>query len=75
MDKEMHKASIKCVRELFKYIKQNLVSDEEMEFYTCWAEEEDQEKNKSLDKVISLNNYNFDTPFKFEDKEYIIFKL
>jgi hypothetical protein len=64
----------KCLEELFKYIKENISDEEEFEIYTCWANEEGEERNMELDKVIDLKSFIIPESFDFIEKEYIVIK-
>jgi len=64
----------KCLEELFKYIKENISDGEEFEIYTCWADEESEERNMELDKVIDLKNFIIPESFDFVEREYMVIK-
>lgn len=47
---------------------------EEFEIYTCLTDEEGEERNKKLDKVIDLKSFIIPEAFDFVEREYIVIK-
>lgn len=73
-DIDCYKANHKCISMLFEYIAEHICKDEVIEFYPCWADEEEFARNKDLDMVINLNEYSLPEEFEFKDKQYVIFR-
>lgn len=71
-DIEHYKANIKCINELSNYIRRNIKENEEIEIYTCWANEEGEERNHNLDTVIDLKTFNIGDNFEFKERQYIL---
>lgn len=71
---EAYNSNKKCLEELFKHIEENISDGEEFEIYTCWADEEGEERNKKLDKVIDLKSFVIPESFDFQEREYIVIK-
>jgi hypothetical protein len=64
----------KCVNLLINLIKENVSDNEYVEVYTCWADEEGEERDISLDKEIDLKNFSTEQEFEFKEREYVKFK-
>jgi hypothetical protein len=62
----------KCLIELFKFIEENINENEEIEIYTCWADEEEEGPNRKLDMTINLNSFEIGDNFELKDKQYIV---
>jgi len=71
-DIEHYKANLKCINELFNYIRRNISENEEIEIYTCWANEEGEERNLNLDTVIDLKTFSIGDHFEFKERQYIL---
>ena len=74
LDYEMYKANRKCINELFNFIRNNSIENDELEIYSCWVDEEGFEKNRNLCKEIDLKLFTLEDSFNFKDREYIIVK-
>lgn len=71
-DIEHYKANLKCINEFFYYIRRNIFENEEFEIYTCWANEEGEERNHNLDTVIDLKTFSIGDHFEFKERQYIL---
>lgn len=71
-DPQMYMLNKKCVNELFAYIRQNICENEEIEIYTCFINEECDERNDNLDMVIDLQNFNSSDGFELKEKQYVL---
>jgi hypothetical protein len=69
---ESYSANKKCLKELFKLIEENINEDENMEIYSCWADEEDEPRNRKLDMSINLVSFEIGDNFELKDKQYIV---
>jgi hypothetical protein len=65
-------ANKKCLKELFKLIAENINEDEEMEIYSCWADKEEDPRDRRLDTVINLNSFEIGENFELKHKQYIV---
>lgn len=74
MDYERYKINKKCLRELFKFISDSLIEGEEIEIYSCWADEELMKRDRKLDMSININSFELETNFELKDKQYIVVK-
>jgi hypothetical protein len=74
LDRESYSANKKCLKELFKLIAENITEDGEIEIYTCWADEEEESRNRRLDMVINLSSFEVGDNFELKDKQYIVVK-
>lgn len=72
LDSEAYLVNKKCVEELFKYIKENMDENEEIEIYSCCDSEEEMPRKKELDWIININSFKIGDSFDFEDKQYIV---
>ncbi len=61
----------KCFKELFAYLKEQLVVGETIEVYSCWDSEENQPRDSTLDTQIDVSKYKIAYPLSFEDKQLI----
>lgn len=61
----------KAIRELFKYIDQNLIEYGKIELYSCLDGDENKEKDSTLDTIINLKTLYLGRNFKLDKKEYI----
>lgn len=68
-------ANRKCLKELFDYIGRNIGDHEEIELYTCWYGEEEEEKNQALTAAVDLKTFSLGNDFKFSDRQYITFSM
>lgn len=74
MHQQMYKANEKCISELFNYLRQNINDNEEIELYSCWADEEEKERDGELDKIIDIASFKVKDNFQLMERQYIIFK-
>jgi hypothetical protein len=72
LNSERYIINKKCLNELFKFIEENINENEEMEIYTCWADEEEEPGNRKLDMIINLNSFEIGDDFELKDKQYIV---
>lgn len=71
-DIEHYKANLKCINELFNYIRRIISDNEEIEIYTCWADEEGEERNYNLNTIIDLKTFSIGDNFELKERQYIL---
>lgn len=69
---DSYSANKKCLKELFKLIEENINGNEVIEIYSCWADEEEESRNRKLDMVINLSSFEIGDNFELKDKQYIV---
>lgn len=72
LNRELYKINKKCLIELFKFIEESINENEEIEIYTCMADEEKKLRNNKLDMTINLNSFEIGDNFELKDKQYIV---
>jgi hypothetical protein len=72
---EEYKASVKCINELFKLMREYGADHDEFEFYSCWVDEESEVKNDKLNRVIDLKSFTVSDNFELKDRQYIVVKI
>lgn len=70
-----YRASVKCINELFKLMREYGVDHDEYELYSCWANEEDEMKNDELTKTIDLKSFTISDNFELKERQYILVKI
>ncbi|TDL89554.1 hypothetical protein E2R55_09275 [Vibrio vulnificus] len=61
----------KSIKELFKYVDQNLSEGESIEVYSCLDGEEQNPRDNNLDVVINLKTYQLGKHIKLDKKKYL----
>ncbi|HBV97979.1 MAG: hypothetical protein JL50_01285 [Peptococcaceae bacterium BICA1-7] len=74
-DNETYKANTKCISALFDYIRRYICDNEEVEIYTCWAGEENKERNHHLNMLIELKTFSIGDSFELKERQYILIKV
>jgi len=69
---ESYSVNRKCITELMDYCCRNLNDSEELELYTCWADEEGEKRDPTLDRKISIKSISPEEFFEIEDRQYIL---
>lgn len=68
-------ASLKCVETLFQLMRDYGNEGDEFEIYSCWYNEEEESKKRSLRQIIELNAFTIPEDFQLENRQYIRVKL
>lgn len=71
---ECYRDNKKCVDTLFNFIYSQVTPGESIELYSCWAGEEEEEKNGKLDTCIDISTFEMGRTFKLQERQYIRFK-
>lgn len=72
---ESYKIKEKTKHVLLKYIRDSLNENQYIEFFSSWADEEELERNKSLDTIIYLDDLDAINNLRIQDRQYIRFYL
>ena len=70
---EENKMNRRSVENLFLYIRENLINEEEFKLYSCWAGDERSQCEKQT--IININSFILGDSFSFDENELIIVKF
>lgn len=69
-----YRTSLKCLTELFHYLRRNMREGEEVELYSCWADGRGRfadAPQKELDLKLDLSAFQLGDEFDWKDRQYI----
>lgn len=73
----LYTTSKKCLTELFQYLRSNMEIGEELELYSCWAQDRErflEAPLKELELTIELSAFQLSDEFEWRERQYILVK-